>query len=73
MSKKYEISISQDDSTWAASILRKVSSKKTNVTKAQAGFATEAEAKEWADTELKTLLAVLVKRNKADNEKRDSK
>jgi len=67
MSKKYNIAIAQEDNGWAASIIRKVSAKKTTVTKAQEGFGSEDEAKTWAETELKSLLELLAKRNKRDS------
>jgi len=61
--KKYEITITENDQNWTAAIVRKVSSRKTMVTKSQDGFASEAEASSWADTELKALLKVLAERN----------
>ncbi len=61
--KKYEITITENDQNWTAAIVRKVSSRKTMVTKSQDGFASETEASSWADTELKALLKVLAERN----------
>lgn len=61
--KKYQITLSQEDGSWSAAIVRKVSSRKSTITKSQAGFSSEAEAQAWADTELKALLKVLAERN----------
>ena len=63
MSKKYEIYTSQEDSGWTAGINRRVTARKTSVTKSQSGFASEAEAMAWAETELAALLKVQVERN----------
>lgn len=61
--KKYQITLAEDGGKWNAAIVRKVSSRKSTITKSQDGFATEAEAQTWADTELKALLKVLAERN----------
>lgn len=61
--KKYEITLTEKDQSWTAAIVRKVSARKTTITKSQDGFASEAGAASWADTELKALLKVLAERN----------
>ncbi len=66
-SKKYDYRISQSKKTWAAEIVRRVTSKRTSVSKSQDGFASEVEAKTWAETELKLFLENLVNRNKRDS------
>ncbi|HEY7884591.1 MAG TPA: DUF3622 domain-containing protein [Cellvibrionaceae bacterium] len=55
--KKYDYLISESNGTWRAELTRRASSSKTIVSKAQEGFASEAEASQWAETELKALLA----------------
>ena len=50
-SKKYSYQIEKVDTLWTGQILRKASSKLFIVSKEQEGFSTEAEAKEWAETE----------------------
>ncbi len=55
-SKKYEYRVVQDNDCWAAEIIRRVTSKKTVVSKAQSGFATEAEAQEWGQSEVKSFI-----------------
>jgi len=64
--KKYDFRAVQNKSDWTAEITRRASSKKTIVSKSQDGFATEAEAKAWGETELASFLENLTKRNKRD-------
>jgi hypothetical protein len=57
---------------WSAEITRRATATKTVVSKAQAGFASEAEALSWAEKELAVFLE-LNERNKIKgrNKKRD--
>jgi len=55
-SKKYQYRMMQVDNGWAVEILRRASSKKTVVSKRQDGFATEPEAQEWGEKEVKLFL-----------------
>jgi Protein of unknown function (DUF3622) len=64
--KKYDYRITQNKTDWTAEITRRVTSKKTTVSKSQDGFATEAEAKTWGEKELAAFLENLTKRNKRD-------
>jgi len=70
--KKYDFRIVQDNTSsspsWMAEITRRVTSKKTTVSKSQDGFATEAEAKAWGEKELALFLENLTTRNKRDFE-----
>lgn len=69
--KKYDYKIVQEStSCWSASIIRHVSSNKSNVSKTQSDFATEAEAIKWAETELETFLQAQAQRNSRKNEQR---
>ncbi|MGH1373972.1 MAG: DUF3622 domain-containing protein [Cellvibrionaceae bacterium] len=61
--KKYQITLAEEDGSWSAAIVRKVSSRKSTITKSQDGFGNEAEASTWAEAELKALLKVLNERN----------
>lgn len=70
---KYTTRVTQVDDKWRAEIVRRVTSKKTHVSKAQDDFSTEAEAQTWADTELKNFLSGLAKRTRRDLEKRVAK
>ncbi len=65
--KKYNYRIKQHDQCWTAEIIRKVTSKKTTVSKKQEGFASESEAQKWAEETLKEFL-----QNLNDNNKRRS-
>ena len=68
--KKYDYRIKQDGAEWTAEIIRRASSKKTVVSKKQAGFSSEAEAKVWGEAELKSFLDNLIKQNKQRAEER---
>ena len=62
--KKYCYRVLQDDTHWATEIVRRVSARKTVVSKHQGGFATESEAQQWGESELKLFLNNLQERNK---------
>ena len=68
--KKYDCRVIKTESDWSAQILRRVTSKNTIVSKRQDGFATEAEAKEWGETELKSFLKSQSKKNSDRNSER---
>ena len=55
-SNKYEFQVTQDKDGWGAQVTRKVTSKKTHITKRQSGFASEAEARAWGENEVNVLL-----------------
>jgi len=61
--KKYDFNLILVDGSWTAEIVRKITSKKTVVSKSQAGFASEAEAQVWAEAELKGFLQNQIDRN----------
>ncbi len=63
-SKKFSIRIVQENSSWNAEVIRRVTSKQSVVSKHQTGFPTEAEAQQWAQTELTSFLAKLSTRNR---------
>jgi len=69
-SKKYDFSLSQEQDTWNAAIVRRASAKKTVITKTQSNFKTEAEAKKWAEDELVLFTAKQSAQNKRRAEKR---
>ena len=62
--KKYVYRVVQDKTTWTAEIVRRVTAKKTVVSKSQGGFATEHEAQAWGESELKSFSQNLNDRNK---------
>lgn len=70
-SKKYQYKITEDSpSCWSASIIRQVSSTKSNVSKTKGDFSTEAEAKKWAEAELAEFRQTQAQRNVRKNEQR---
>ena len=69
--KKYDYRVVHNESTWTAEITRRMTSKKTVVSKSQDGFATESEAREWGAKELEVFAKNLNARNKLRSEKRN--
>jgi len=61
--KKYQFKAIQKESTWTGQIIRRVSSKRSMVSKRQEGFASEAEAIAWGEIELKAFLVKQGERN----------
>ncbi|WOT04586.1 DUF3622 domain-containing protein [Shewanella youngdeokensis] len=61
--KKYDFRVVEDKTTWTCQITRRQSARKIVVSKSQKGFETEAAATAWGETELKSFLENLVKRN----------
>ncbi|MDO3381071.1 DUF3622 domain-containing protein [Gilvimarinus algae] len=55
--KKYDYRIIESNGRWRAELTRRATARKTLVSKAQDGFASEEEASVWAQAELKALLA----------------
>ncbi|VAW98657.1 hypothetical protein MNBD_GAMMA22-1600 [hydrothermal vent metagenome] len=62
--KKFECRTVQDNKTWTAEIVRRVTSKKFHVSKSKQGFTNEAQALEWGEQEIKSFVLNLSKRNK---------
>ena len=54
--KKFDYRISESDGNWRAEITRRASARKIVTSKAQDGFASEAEATQWTEAELKIIL-----------------
>ncbi len=55
-SKKYNCQLVQDGAGWTAEVVRRVTSKRSVITKSQAGFASETEALAWGQHEVAALL-----------------
>ena len=70
-SKKFSYQVLAAEGAWKAEIIRKVSARKTTVTKSQAGFDSEQKAIDWADSELQTFMKQLSERNQRRDQKRD--
>ncbi|MCP3669260.1 MAG: DUF3622 domain-containing protein [Gammaproteobacteria bacterium] len=70
--RKYDYRVVQNDADWSVEIVRRVTSKKTTVSKSQGGFATESAAQEWGQKELEAFSQNLNARNKRRSEQRNS-
>ena len=68
--KKFDYTIKQDANTWSAEITRRVSARRSNISKQQDGFATEALAIEWATAELAEFLEKQKQANARKSERR---
>ena len=55
-SKKYTCRVVQEDDSWSAEVVRRVTSKKSVVTKRQDGFVTDDEAESWGLAEVRSLV-----------------
>ena len=62
--KKYDYRVAKTKAGWSAEITRRVTSKRTAVSKSQDGFASEAEALAWAKKELEQLIKNVSERSK---------
>lgn len=71
--KKYDYRVVQDDSGWSAEIVRRITTKKSVVSKSQGGFASEAEAREWGQREMQSFLQSLGERNRRHSRTRREK
>ncbi len=69
--KKYDYRVAEDQTGWAAEIIRQVTSKETVVSESQNGFATEAEAQAWAQKELQQFIGKLSERSKIRSDKHE--
>lgn len=69
-SKKYDYRVVSDGTDWTVEIIRRVTSKKTVITKAENGFSSESEAQSWGEKEVKIFLNNL---NLNEQKKRYSK
>jgi len=66
-SKKFGYNLIQDGGNWSVEIVRRVSAKKTVVSKRENGFTSEADAEKWGKAEVETFLK---KMNINDQKKR---
>ncbi len=69
--KKYAYRVAKNRNNWKVEITRQVTSSRTVVSKRQAGFATEEEAKEWGEKELKSFVENLSEKNKQHGKQRE--
>ena len=71
-SKKYDCCVQHNDTGWSVEIIRKVTAKKTVVSKRQDGFATESDAIEWGQNEVKVFLQQHNERNKLRSQQHEA-
>ena len=69
--KKFDYKIVQDGEKWHAEITRRVSARKTSVSKRKKGFETQEAAELWSKEQLEIFLQNLQERNKRKAEKRE--
>ena len=69
-SKKYDYLITQDESGWAVEIIRRVTRKKSVISKTQNEFKSEADAIAWGQQEVEDFLK---KTNLSEQSKRRAK
>lgn len=67
---KFDYRIKQDGDKWNAEITRRVTARKTSVSKRQKGFETQELAEQWAKEQLTGFLENLQASNKRKAEKR---
>lgn len=68
--KKYDIKTEQVNNSWAASIVRKVSSTKTIVSQTKEGFDKESNALAWAKETLESFTQKQIQNNERKAEQR---
>jgi hypothetical protein len=61
---KYNSRIIENGATWTAEITRRISARKTGVSKSEEGFSSEAAAQAWVEKELPVFLKNLGEQNK---------
>ncbi|MBY5992341.1 DUF3622 domain-containing protein [Ferrimonas balearica] len=61
--KKYELRVVDNGGEWTAEIVRKISNRKSKVTQHQAGFGSEAEARQWGEQTLASFQQQQAQRN----------
>ncbi|MFT6985322.1 MAG: hypothetical protein ACJAT7_001131 [Psychromonas sp.] len=67
---KFDYSIKQDGDKWGAEIIRRVTARRTSVSKQKKGFETQELAEQWAKETLVGYLENLQAGNKRKSEKR---
>lgn len=68
--KKFDYKVIQDGEKWHAEITRRVSARKTSVSKRKKGFESQEAAEQWGKEQLEVFLQNLQERNKRKAEKR---
>ena len=71
--KKYGLRVIEAEGTWTAQVTRRMTARKTVVSKSQKGFATEAEANEWGNKALQQIVENLMVRNERRAKQRNER
>lgn len=71
--QKFDFSVSQVGDQWNAEVTRRVSSRKTSITKQKKGFASEALATQWAEEKLAECVENLQAGNQRKSDKRHAR
>ncbi|MEI6859381.1 MAG: DUF3622 domain-containing protein [Shewanella sp.] len=71
--KKFDFRIVQNKQVWTVEITRRMTARRTIVSKRKTGFASEAEAKVWGEKELQSFLDNLVQRNERKAKQREER
>ncbi len=69
-SKKYQSEVLEENGQWIARINRRLSSRKSKVSKEQGGFSSEPEAQAWADDALSEFINTQQTANSRQSENR---
>ena len=69
-SKKYQSEVLEENGQWIARINRRLSSRKSKVSKEQGGFSSESEAQAWADEALSEFINTQQTANSRQGESR---
>ncbi|GIU47634.1 DUF3622 domain-containing protein [Shewanella algidipiscicola] len=71
--KKYALRVVETEKGWSAQVTRRMTARKTVVSKSKAGFATEAEATEWGNGALQQIVENLMVRNQRRAKQREER
>ncbi len=69
-SKKYQSEVLEENGQWTARINRRLSSRKSKVSKEQSGFSSESDAQAWADDALSEFINTQQTANNRQGESR---
>lgn len=73
--KKFAFHLIQEGDSWSVEIIRRVTAKKTRVSKRQNGFASQQEAEQWGQSEVETFIRNMnlnaQKKRRAKNNEQD--
>ncbi|MCG9697538.1 DUF3622 domain-containing protein [Shewanella sp. Isolate11] len=71
--KKYALRVVETEQGWSAQVTRRMTARKTVVTKKKEGFATQEEASEWGNKALQAIVENLMVRNERRAKSREER